>query len=90
VVYYEVDISLEDAPERLMPEMTADVTIETSRKTTLSLPRDAIRRDGARRYVKAWEDGKEREIDIEVGITDPYGYVEIVSGLSEGDRAIVE
>ncbi len=90
VVYYEVDISLDDKPQRLMSEMTADATIETSRKTTLSLPREAIRRDGAGRYVEILEDGQKKEIDIQTGITDGYGYVEILEGLSAGDQVLVD
>jgi len=90
IVSFNTEISIEDPPERLMNEMTADTTIETSRKKAISLPREAIRRDGARRYVKIWEDQKEREVDVEVGISDAYGYVEIISGLSEGDRVIID
>ena len=90
VVYYETGISLDDEPERLMAEMTADTTIETSRKTVISLPREAIRRDGARRYVEILEDDERKEVDIETGITDSYGYTEIISGVSEGDKVIVD
>ena len=90
VVYYEVDIVIDDAPERLMAEMTADTTIETSRKTVISLPREAIRRDGARRYVKVLEDDQVKEVDVETGITDAYGYTEIISGVSDGDKVIID
>ncbi len=90
VVYYEVDISLDKIPEGIMAEMTADTTIETSRKTTISLPREAIRRDGVRRYVEVLEDDERKEVDIETGITDAYGYTEIISGVSEGDKVIID
>ncbi len=90
VVYYEVEISIDSPPENIMPEMTADTTIETSRKETLSLSREAIRRDGARRYVKVLEDDEKKQIDVETGITDAYGYTQIISGLSEGDRVLID
>lgn len=89
VVYYEAKISIDNVPEGIMPEMTADATIETSRKETISLPREAIRRDGSRRYVRILKDDQVVETDIEVGISDSYGFTQITSGLSEGDRVIV-
>ena len=90
VVYYKTDISIENSPERIMPEMSADATIETSKKTTISLPREAIGRDGARRYVEILEDSERKEVEIETGITDAYGYVEIISGLSAGDQVLID
>ena len=89
VVYYKTDISIENPPERIMPEMSADATIETSKKTTISLPREAIGRDGARRFVEILEDGERKEVEIETGITDAYGYVEIINGLSKGDQVLI-
>lgn len=90
VVYYQIEVSLQDPPKRIMPEMSADVTIETSKKTSLSLPREAIRRDGSRRYVEILEDGERKEVEIETGIIDAYGYIEILSGLSAGDQVLTD
>ncbi len=90
VVYFEVSIGIDNPPERLMTEMTADVNIEVERKKTISLPREAIRRDGIERYVKVLDNGEEKRIDVEIGITDSYGFMEILSGLSEGDQVLVD
>ncbi len=90
IVSFRTEISIESPPERLMNEMTADVTIQTERKESLSLPREAVRRDGARRYVVLFSDGEKIETDVEVGITDSYGNIEIVSGISEGDRVVID
>ncbi|MGM0439085.1 MAG: efflux RND transporter periplasmic adaptor subunit [Patescibacteria group bacterium] len=90
VVYYETKISIDNPPEKIMPEMTADTTIQTNKIEALSLPREAIRRDGSKRFVRVLEDGEEVEKDIEVGITDAYGYVEIKSGLSAGDEVLID
>ncbi len=90
VVYYQVDISFENPPEGAMNEMSADVTIETSKKRNISLPREVIGRDGGRRYVQVLDGDSRKEVDIEVGVTDAYGYVEILDGLSEGDQVLID
>ncbi len=90
VVYYEVKVSIQNPPSRLMSEMTADVTILIDEKTSMSLPREAIKRSGSRRYVNLFENGEIIERDVEIGISDSYGYHEISSGLSLGDKVIID
>ncbi len=90
VVHYRIKVSIEDPPKRLMSEMTADVVVEVERKETLSLPREAIRRDGIKRYVYLLENGDIKEREVEVGLTDSYGFVEIISGLEKGEKVLVD
>jgi macrolide-specific efflux system membrane fusion protein len=86
---YEVTISLPNAPEGLRAGMTAQASITTEERlgvvaapVTALVPID----DGFIVRVQG-EDGVITNVDVEVGIRGGY-YVEILSGLSEGDRVV--
>jgi macrolide-specific efflux system membrane fusion protein len=86
---YEVTISLPNAPEGLRAGMTAQASITTEERlgvvaapVTALVPTD----DGFIVRVQG-EDGVITNVDVEVGIRGGY-YVEILSGLSEGDRVV--
>lgn len=86
---YEVTISLPNAPEGLRAGMTAQASITTEERlgvvaapVTALVPTD----DGFIVRVQG-EDGTITNVDVEVGIRGGY-YVEILSGLSEGDRVV--
>jgi len=86
---YEVTISLPNPPAGLRAGMTAQASITTEERlgvvaapVTALVPTD----DGFIVRVQG-EDGVITNVDVEVGIRGGY-YVEIVSGLSEGDRVV--
>jgi RND family efflux transporter MFP subunit len=86
---YQVTISLPKAPEGLRAGMTAQASITTEERVgvvaapvTALVPTD----DGFIVRVQG-EDGTITNVDVEVGIRGGY-YVEILSGLSEGDRVV--
>ncbi len=86
---YEVTISLPNPPAGLRAGMTAQASITTEERlgvvaapVTALVPTD----DGFVVRVQG-EDGTITTVDVEVGIRGGY-YVEIVSGLSEGDRVV--
>ena len=54
----------------------------------LVVPRGALQRDGATRFVYQLVDGKAKRAGVQAGLIGPND-VEIVSGLKEGDRVIV-
>jgi RND family efflux transporter MFP subunit len=86
---YEVTISIPDAPAGLRAGMTAQASITTEERLgVISAPVTALvpTADGFVVRVQA-QDGTISNVPVEVGIRGGY-YVEIVSGLSEGDRVV--
>lgn len=67
----------------------ANVAIDVQKKEgVLILPTTAIRTFGGRRFVQILEpDGRHREVDIQIGISDDTN-TEITQGLSPGDKVI--
>ena len=86
---YEVTISVPDAPDGLRAGMTAQASITTEEQLgVVAAPVTALvpTPDGFVVRVQA-EDGTITNVPVEVGIRGGY-WVEIVSGLSEGDRVV--
>ncbi|MGC8874453.1 MAG: efflux RND transporter periplasmic adaptor subunit, partial [Chloroflexia bacterium] len=91
VITYRVRVQLdrvEDAAVR--PGMTANVRIITRRASgVLVVPRRAVRLEGGEATVERLSsDGRLERVPVQLGIGDSLR-VEIVSGLSEGDRIFV-
>lgn len=86
---YEVTISVPDAPAGLRAGMTAQASITTEERAgVIAAPVTAlVPTDGGFIVRVQGEDGVITNVDVEVGIRGGY-YVEIVSGLSEGDRVV--
>ncbi len=86
VVKYVVAIEIAGAYEgRLRPEMTAAVTIHLESRTALAVPARAVRREQGRNVV--YVGGEARPVRL--GWKDG-PWVEIASGLSEGDEVLLE
>lgn len=86
---YEVTISVPNAPAGLRAGMTAQASITTEEQLgVVAAPVTALvpTEDGFVVRVQA-EDGTISNVPVEVGIRGGY-WVEIVSGLSEGDRVV--
>ncbi|MGA0848062.1 MAG: efflux RND transporter periplasmic adaptor subunit [Pontimonas sp.] len=86
---YEVTISVPNAPAGLRAGMTAQASITTEERLgVVAAPVTALvpTEDGFVVRVQA-EDGTISNVPVEVGIRGGY-WVEIVSGLSEGDRVV--
>ena len=86
---YEVTISVPNAPPGLRAGMTAQASITTEEQLgVVAAPVTALvpTEDGFVVRVQA-EDGTISNVSVEVGIRGGY-WVEIVSGLSEGDRVV--
>lgn len=81
-----------DIPDGLdiRPGMNADVTIVTeARDEALLVPQQAIRTVGERAFVTIVENGDRTEREVLLGYRSG-GQVEVVSGLSEGDRVTLQ
>lgn len=87
VVYYYVTLDVEDPENLLLPGMTAQVDIVTADKPgTLALPIAALKANANGTYVLLVQpDGRTVEKLVTTGIYSDE-YVEILDGLSEGER----
>lgn len=90
VIFYETKILFDEEDVRLKSGMTANLEIETGRvEDVLRLPLRALREQGGQRYVMVLDElGEAVEQDIETGLENSE-YLELVSGLSEGDQVVV-
>jgi RND family efflux transporter MFP subunit len=90
VVFYETTLELEKIDSMFRDGMsaTADVIVE-ERKDVLLLPVGAISREGGGYYVmKMLGEEQSEQIEIKVGLNDGR-FVEILSGLKEGDEVLI-
>lgn len=86
---YEVTITIPNPPQGLRPGMTAQASITTEKRDgVVAAPVTAIieTEDGFSVQVQS-EDGTIESVPVEIGIRGGY-WVEIVSGLSEGQRVV--
>ncbi len=89
VVYYEVSISLEVGGQNIKPGMTADVVIETNKKENiLVVPSEAIEKRDGSMVAKTYVDKSLVYKNVEIGL-EGEDYIEIISGLTEGESVIV-
>lgn len=90
VVYYEVTIELSDERQGIKPGMTADIVIEAEKKeNVLAIPRGAVSKKNGNKIVKVLKGKNIEEKQVEVGLEGDE-YVEITSGLSEGEEVIID
>ena len=86
---YNIYISLNNVPDGLADGMTSDTAITIAkRENVLCLPRAAVRASSASTTtVKVWDGVQEVTKEIKVGLRGDT-YVEIISGLSEGEQVV--
>lgn len=90
VVYYEVTVLFDAQDDRIKPGMTANVDVETARKIqVLVVPLRAVKYDNRQAYVEILQasNALERK-DVTLGLRGDDGLVEILNGLSEGERVV--
>jgi len=81
----EVLCSVNNEAAELLPNTNVNVKIRVAdRENVLTLPRAAVRTDGAKRYVFVVEDNKVKSREVMVGISNPTTY-EILGGITEQD-----
>lgn len=89
VVYYEVKIQPLDLPENVFSGMTCDLKIIVEEKeNVLILTREALKKKEGRYFVETLEGKKKIEKEVGVGILGE-DFVEILSGLEEGEKVIL-
>jgi len=87
---YNIYISLNEVPDGLADGMTSDTAITIEKRAgVLCLPRATVRASNSdTTIVKVWDGVQVVEKEITVGLRGDT-YVEIVSGLSEGEQVVV-
>lgn len=90
VIYYNVTLDVDDPENLLKPAMTARVDITVAEKNdVLMVPLSALKTSASGQYVLlAKSDGTTEKVEVTVGIYSG-DKVEIVEGLSEGERLAV-
>jgi RND family efflux transporter MFP subunit len=89
VVYYKVTVSLDKTDKEVKPGMTANVIVKgATRQSVLYIPFRTLRTNSGK-YVKVLENGKEKDVEVKIGLKADDGKVEIVEGLTEGQDVIL-
>ncbi len=89
VVNYVTTVAIDDSRGRLKPDMTATVTIALDeRANVVAVPDKALRRERGKTVVKVEGPQGATSKPVKVGLRGG-GYVEIVSGVAEGERVVL-
>ncbi len=88
---YKVKVSFSGVDERIKAGMTANVSVNTKKKEgVLSVPARALTYVEGKETIRILKEGKEISTVVTLGIRGESGYVEIVSGVSEGDMILIK
>jgi multidrug efflux pump subunit AcrA (membrane-fusion protein) len=88
VVYYKIQSVFDIQDDRVKPGMTVNLDIETDKKEdVLMIPIRALKYEDSVKYVEVLNNGTPQRVNLETGIENDQ-YVEIISGLNEGDKVI--
>jgi len=91
VVYYKVIIAINEPPEGIKSGMTADVVIKTAQKeNVLIIPEGAVQKKDGRNFIQISENGNLQEREVVLGISGTDNMVEIISGLQEGEKVVLQ
>ncbi len=89
VVNFKIKVSIEGDVGKLKSGLTSNLSIETRKvDDVLVLPQYAILEKDSGSYVRKSVDGKTEEVKVTLGLRGSDGNVEIVSGLSVGDKVM--
>ena len=91
VVYYTMTISFEETPQNIRPGMTTDLVIKTdSKENVLIVPEDAIQEEDGKNIVQVFKDNQIEEREVEIGLMGSDDMVEVINGVAEGEKVIIE
>lgn len=87
---YKTILTFTSEPKPIKSGMTANVTVKTAEKNeVLTLPQRAITTKNNKKYATIISDKNvTAEKEVQTGLKGSDGMIEIISGLSEGDRVI--
>lgn len=92
VVYYEARIGFdEELPKGIKSTMTADIVIQLEkRENVLVVPEEAVQKIDEKTTVEVFQNGEVKEKEIEIGLEGSNDMIEVVSGLKEGEKVILD
>ncbi len=89
VVNFKIKVVFNSEDPRLKSGLTSNLKIETFKKdNVLVLPRVAVIRSSEGSFVRKMENNELKQVIVETGVQGSNGEIEIVSGLSEGDKIL--
>jgi len=88
---FEVRLKIDNLGEKIKAGLTANVIVHAEkRENVIGIQRRAIITRGEKQYVNMVdENGKEAEREVTTGLLGSNGTIEVINGLSAGDKAIV-
>lgn len=88
---YKVKLAFTNPDDRVKSGMTANINVETFRKAGVTLiPERAVFQENGETFVYVLSGNKGRDkTDVSVGERDSFGNVELISGLPEGSKLVV-
>ena len=90
VATYKTTLQFTDEDVRIKSGMTANVDITgLEKKDVLAVPQRAVFARAGHRFVQILSAGAPQDIEISAGLRAE-GYIEVLSGLKEGDEVIVQ
>jgi len=91
VVYYEVDVTIDEGVAGMKPGMSADVTIMTNEKDdVLYIPQRAVLKRDNGFYVRIKTDSGYEEREVQTGMRGDGGLVELLSQtITQGEEVIL-
>lgn len=93
---YETIFQLATTDDRVKSGMTANLDIKTAeKKDILAIPQRAIVSKDGQKVVRVWggtgtKTSVTAEVQVTTGLKGQDGYIEIVSGLNEGDQVVID
>jgi RND family efflux transporter MFP subunit len=90
-VYYKTTVTLNKKEDFIRSGMTANVWVTASTsENTLFVPISVIYKNDSKTFVKVLENNKVVDVEVITGIKDSKGNIEILSGVTEGQKVIIE
>jgi len=91
VVYYKIELKLENIDQRFRTGMSTNIDILTARKNNvLIISERAVENENGAKIVQILlADRKTKNVEVKTGLRGDDGNIEIISGLKEGDEAVV-
>ncbi len=85
-----IRIKLDNKNSELIPGSLLEVTVNYNKRNSLGVPDTSVMLEGDKTYVyKVSKKNITNKTEVKIGIRDR-GYIEIISGLSEGDNIVAE
>ena len=87
---FSLEVKINNKDAELIPGSLLEVTVNYNKRNSLGIPDTSIMLEGDKIYVyKVSEKNITNKAEIKIGIRDD-GYVEVLSGLIEGDNIVAE